>query len=456
MSRLWDRVLFACLVIWIVLLPLPYGAVLPAQWLPWGAGLLGLLALVAVGEAAGAPPRLLPALRTRRQAMVALVAAWTAVLFQFWWSGGGWPAGRYLSQAADATVLEAARLGIYLAVFVVVAALAPTAGRQRLLALALIAAGLLETLVGILDLHYQLGIVPAKLRDGHFDRITGTFVNRNHYANLVAMILPLALAFLAAGTADRERGLWVTVLGALLRGRTVAWLAVAAFLLGGLVYSGSRGGVLALVAGVATVLLLRGRRPRTGRGRSRPQVVTLVALGLVALLLGGEMVGWGTLPERFANLRLAGDERLLQWRQTLAMAADHPWLGSGYGSYAYVFPRYKTPAMAGHGYDHAHNDYLEALATLGVGGSVLLFGALAIIVTGNLRAALRLARRGSRRAPLALGANAGALAFLFHSAVDFSFYITANAVYFFVLLAVGYPGAAGRQGIEGSQRSMAR
>jgi O-antigen ligase len=86
--------------------------------------------------------------------------------------------------------------------------------------------------------------------------------------------------------------------------------------------------------------------------------------------------------------------------------------------------------------DHAHNDYLELTAELGLPAAVLFFSLL-FWVAGKILGASRCARSSLIRA-LALGSLGGASALLVHSAADFNLYIPANGLVFAVLLGMGY------------------
>lgn len=85
--------------------------------------------------------------------------------------------------------------------------------------------------------------------------------------------------------------------------------------------------------------------------------------------------------------------------------------------------------------DHAHNDYLEFAAELGLVGSVLLFGliqaGLALMVDGINR----MGRTRDRY--LLLGCAGGVIAILFHSLADFNLQIPADALVFATILGLG-------------------
>ena len=105
---------------------------------------------------------------------------------------------------------------------------------------------------------------------------------------------------------------------------------------------------------------------------------------------------------------------------TWAMVQDQPLTGWGAGSFRFHFPQYQRefPAIYEKGrlfWEHAHNDYLELLAELGlIGGSVLVIGFLLAVIT--------LVRTRFWTKPLSVLIFAGLLQTLAHSWVDFNFY----------------------------------
>jgi O-antigen ligase len=83
---------------------------------------------------------------------------------------------------------------------------------------------------------------------------------------------------------------------------------------------------------------------------------------------------------------------------------------------------------------HAHNDYLEAAAELGVVGTALL---LAIILSIAVRAFLAWRdRRNAQARGLALGGLVSLAGMGLHAVTDFNLHVTANAVLFTVVLCL--------------------
>jgi hypothetical protein len=110
----------------------------------------------------------------------------------------------------------------------------------------------------------------------------------------------------------------------------------------------------------------------------------------------------------FAAIGLAGGlgDRPEYWHAAWLDLAHHPLLGSGAGSFAAAWLRYRTINQS---VEDAHNLYLETLAELGPIGLALLVYALAL--------PLRQLATSLQTAPIRASCGAYA-AFLIHSAID--------------------------------------
>jgi O-antigen ligase len=85
---------------------------------------------------------------------------------------------------------------------------------------------------------------------------------------------------------------------------------------------------------------------------------------------------------------------------------------------------------------HAHNDYLENLAELGVIGFSLLMAGILYLYVATFQTWIQ--RNNPEVKGLVLGALVSVAAMLFHSITDFNLHIPANALLFTVVLSLGF------------------
>jgi len=239
----------------------------------------------------------------------------------------------------------------------------------------------------------------------------GPYVNRNHFAGFVELVLPVGLALLVF------RGVHTDAFS------MVGLLTIVP--LGALILSGSRGGIVSLAFELGVLMLLT-------RSRKRPEgpriaALAIVGLAAVALII---WIGAGNAIERFSSVRV-GDvllaRRVTMFRGTWHVFLDHPIQGSGLGTLVAVYPRYET-GYDGKVVDHAHNDYIELLAETGILGG-LCCAAFLWILFREARKNFE-AEQGHFSRALHAGAITAVGGLLLHSFVDFNLHIPSNALFF--------------------------
>jgi O-antigen ligase len=145
----------------------------------------------------------------------------------------------------------------------------------------------------------------------------------------------------------------------------------------------------------------------------------IVAVAVVPLL----RIGPDRLVERFAesgSSLMSPGGRASVWRDSVGMAAAYPWVGSGYGTFAAAYPRFRSPEVRLY-YAHAHNDLIQVVVEGGLVGLVLL----TLLLIPVLRALV--AGCAGAQGSLGVGIAAGLGAMLLHGLIDFNFHIPANA-----------------------------
>jgi len=252
----------------------------------------------------------------------------------------------------------------------------------------------------------------------------GPFVNHNHFAGYVEAA---ALVALGASTGLARRA---SALALLLAGSSVL-IGIAHLL------SHSRGGLLALGAGLATLAWLsRGRE-----GEGRPFLIAGGALAVAVFLL---VFAPSSLFQRLASFgNPAVDDsleyRIQLWSDSLGLSASSPVVGTGLGTYSAAIPPYRSGPGEIRA-EYAESDWLQLLCEAGLIGLVIA----AILIASSLSAGIREARgeTSERSRGVLHGAAAAAVALSVHGFVDFNFRIPSNALLFAVLLGLVAPAGA--------------
>lgn len=141
---------------------------------------------------------------------------------------------------------------------------------------------------------------------------------------------------------------------------------------------------------------------------------------LAATDTGGDAVG--------RLLVVSSNGRIQLYRMAVRGAAVSPVVGTGAGTFQFVNYRYRDSGMV---VRHAHSQWMEALASLGVVGLAILGLAVLALVAAMIIALAR-ARRHTERGLLA-AALAASLGFLAHMSVDWDWDMAAVGVVFFLL-----------------------
>jgi O-antigen ligase len=222
----------------------------------------------------------------------------------------------------------------------------------------------------------------------------GTYPNRDHFAGLLEMALPLAIV-----SSLRWRLLWIP----------------AGIILGGLVCSYSRGAFISTLCALSVIAIMMLGGKWTGPGRSIAAVSVLAGAFLLFLYLPPDAF--------FDRFTKASEEdvstfggRLTHAKHAPQLIREYATLGCGLGGFESAFIRLKDiyPRTS---VKYIHNDYLQGLIELGIPG----FAIVSVLIVSALNAAIQF------RNLACVGALA---AILLHSLTDFNLYVPANAMTF--------------------------
>jgi O-antigen ligase len=293
--------------------------------------------------------------------------------------------------------------------------------------------GALEAAYGVFNLlagNERLLLYP---RWAYPDSATGTLVNRNHFALLMALSFPITV--INARMERRPSSHGGNRASEEIARRMV--LALASVLVGlALVFSRSRMGVISFLVACATVpAVARLLRPDSLSHPSTRRAgwgIPLASATLVALY--ALVIGVTPAVERFTNLwKDLETGRLPIWRAALAMARDRPIFGHGWGSFDFLVDGYRD-APTGLDTSYAHNDYLQVFAEAGIVGLALVLWLLTLLGRRILRSLSTPTIPEARFTLLWL--TIGIVAALVHSIADFGLRIPGVGFMFTLLLAM--------------------
>ncbi len=402
-----------------------------------------------------------------------------------WPGGGGWSAWRTLAWDPYAVWTTLSTLVVGLGAYVVVVGYpwgdAPVRARVfGRLVLTVLAGGVLLALFALVQQVFGNGFV-GWLSDEPViaARVSGPFVNPNHLAYWLELLIPVGVAYAwvitarlwrdvrRSADAGRSLGLktrraWVSALVVNQRRLAPPFLVLAGVLVMAAAHAGaeSRGGRAALAIGLAVTLagLVRTAARRGAGAWARWASVGVLGAGAVA---GGlAVLLWAGVDEVARDggqsLEASFAARLAVGVQGLGIVRDHLLLGTGLGTWLHAFRPYAEPPVGSLIWDYAHDDYLQLAAETGLAGlAIVALFSVALVRAmrkGRVATARDEARSGRRRhdgfelpdwqaalgerSALGWGLAGGVAAVLVHSAVDFGLHLPGNFLLFMVVLGM--------------------
>ncbi|MBI5675294.1 MAG: tetratricopeptide repeat protein [Nitrospirae bacterium] len=242
-----------------------------------------------------------------------------------------------------------------------------------------------------------------------------TFVNHNHFAGFLEMVIWLCLGLVLSYKGIKH--IILICLG--------MCIAVA------ILFSLSRGGTIGLLGGLLFFIII------TAFCRGGKKSITIFLIFSAVVLLAVTLLGgFDPVFERMSTLKaptISGESRLGVWKDTLIMIKENPWFGRGIGTFKYVYSRYQTESIM-FSFNHAHNSYLELTSEIGIIGILSCILIIAILFIGGIKRLI--AQHDKQLQAIGIGSLAGCFSVLIHEITDFNFYIPSNAFLFAVCAAI--------------------
>ncbi len=238
--------------------------------------------------------------------------------------------------------------------------------------------------------------------------LSSTYVNHNHFAGLLVIVIPMALGIVFA---ERESA------------KKVLFGFMGVVMIVAFVFTISRGGLAGFGAAVLFMVLTLKSQKLVREGSP------FIIMALIAVA-GVIMFGTNPIEQRFQDIQnmtrpeeLSLHMRLLTWQGTLNMLPHSFLLGTGPGTFGQLFLQYR-PIGSSIRPVYTHNDYLNLLTDCGI----FVFLATAWVIWAIFRHGYMLSRKDESRMRMGLGAAsmAGIFGLLVHGFFDFNFHIPAN------------------------------
>jgi hypothetical protein len=456
---------FALLLAFVVVAPLPYGAVTAEGALkielfafaiaalsvigkqsPLGAANLALAAIV--GIALLGAFQLIPldaALLARLSPVTARIYTETNELLR---TAGARPAVPRLTLVPTATVRATLLVAAYAALFIAGFRLARTRVQRRVLCLLLILAAAGDVIYGASTRwigEVTTGDAASVLQDQR-PRLHGPFINANHFAGYLEIALALAFGFLWSEVLrSRDRASTEHDRSAAIEKRLlpITWrLLLLSIVAAGIGLTQSRMGIAASALTLG-MLVVAAALHRTAAKRRRFYLTTvsifLAAAGLLIIVSTRDVPLLRFLATDPHDPEI--DSRIRAWGVSVEAWKRFPHFGSGLGTFREAFRRVQPPDLPGI-WEQAHSDSLQLLVT---GGWIAL--ALAALGLGTLFVIVARGwwnQRHREESALGLAALGALFSLAVHGIAEFNFSMPAIPATLAVILAVGWSAVTDR------------
>ena len=300
------------------------------------------------------------------------------------------------------------------------------------LIIVLIIMGSLESIYGLLEClgGFKHSLFMKNVYNSNF--VTGTYVNLNHYSGYMAFVICMSfgyLTYLLSKIPITTETMWrqrlvqmINLIGT--RAGLISFLIL--IMSSALILSGSRMGICSFVTAVILMSIMI----------SKKVSIKKLLIIVLPICLMSVWIGLNPVIKKFSSASVdieAEGGRKQIWNDTYNLIKDFPALGTGLGTYEYVFPKYKT-IKAQKLFDHAHNDYLELISDMGFTGFLIVIAGAVYYLFIIIK--MWFQRKNSFVRGITVGCFGGIAYIIVHSLTDFNLHIPANALHLSIITGI--------------------
>ena len=318
-----------------------------------------------------------------------------------------------------------------------------TRKRIEIIIITILITGCLESVYGLTQAYTESGNILwfSKSILGSQRDVTGTYINRNHFAGFMEMGIILAVCYASSISIRKRRKKNNEVRS--FRKKALDYLAgekkynkrflviFSAIIMGiGLIFSASRGGIISAVISFVFMGWMFGLKKRQ-TGKRKILLFIFLVISVYAVNIGMDYV-----IERFDYFNKSFERRYIYAEKTMEIFEDYSLTGIGLGNFSYVFPKYQSSKDKGKFLRHAHNDWAQLMAEAGIIGFLIIIGSFILFFYTIFNIWKK--RKGSFAVSLGIAPFAAVIAIGIHSYSDFNLHMPANFLLLVAITAIGW------------------
>lgn len=251
---------------------------------------------------------------------------------------------------------------------------------------------------------------------------TGTYPNRDHFAALMELALPLSLSMIAYNIGNKRHK---DDENPYIFNETVIFFTISVLIILAGIFSRSRAGVLLIIVGILLSSISFGRHAGGKQNVGLNVIIISVTIGIAT------SIGLVPVLNRFA-VNPMEDARWQIFDAVWVGIKQFFPLGSGPGTFQSVFLAFQPPSLQKF-INHAHNDYLELFFETSIFGILLIALLVITYIYGwfNLRS-----NQWGRFQFIQVATGISLLLMSLHGFMDFNFHTPANVIFFAFLSGI--------------------